>query len=99
VEYEQELVELQVELIKLQNWVYDNNKRVMIIFEGRDAAGKGGAIKRFIQYLNPRKFRVAALPKSQQKLRWDSSIFKDILNICRILAKLYFLIEVGITEQ
>jgi len=63
VEYEQELVELQVELIKLQNWVYDNNKRVMIIFEGRDAAGKGGAIKRFIQYLNPRKFRVAALPK------------------------------------
>jgi polyphosphate kinase 2 len=63
VEYEQELVELQVELIKLQNWIYDNNKRVMIIFEGRDAAGKGGAIKRFIQYLNPRKFRVAALPK------------------------------------
>jgi len=63
VEYEQELVQLQVELIKLQNWVYENKKRVMIIFEGRDAAGKGGAIKRFIQYLNPRKFRVAALPK------------------------------------
>ncbi len=63
VEYEQELVHLQVELIKLQNWVHDNKKRVMIIFEGRDAAGKGGAIKRFIQYLNPRKFRVAALPK------------------------------------
>ncbi len=63
VEYEQELVELQVELIKLQNWIYDNKKRLMIIYEGRDAAGKGGAIKRFIQYLNPRKFRVAALPK------------------------------------
>jgi polyphosphate kinase 2 len=63
VEYEKELLELQVELIKLQNWVYENKKRVMIIFEGRDAAGKGGAIKRFIQYLNPRKFRVAALPK------------------------------------
>ena len=63
VEYEQELVQLQVELIKLQNWVYDNKKRLMIIYEGRDAAGKGGAIKRFIQYLNPRKFRVAALPK------------------------------------
>ncbi len=63
LEYEKELVELQVELIKLQNWIFDNKKRVMIIFEGRDAAGKGGAIKRFIQYLNPRKFRVAALPK------------------------------------
>ena len=63
IEYEQELRELQVELIKLQNWVYDNKKRVMIIFEGRDAAGKGGAIKRFTQYLNPRKFRVVALQK------------------------------------
>jgi len=63
VEYENELKALQVELIKLQNWVYDNNKRVMIIFEGRDAAGKGGAIKRFTQYLNPRKFRVVALQK------------------------------------
>lgn len=63
LEYEQELIKLQVELIKLQNWVFENKKRVMIIFEGRDAAGKGGAIKRFIQYLNPRKFRVAALPK------------------------------------
>ena len=63
LKYEKELVQLQVELIKLQNWVYNNKKRVMIIFEGRDAAGKGGSIKRFIQYLNPRKFRVAALPK------------------------------------
>lgn len=63
VEYEQELKSLQVELIKLQNWVYENNKRVMIIFEGRDAAGKGGAIKRFTEYLNPRKFRVVALQK------------------------------------
>ena len=63
VAYEEELKALQVELIKLQNWVYDNNKRVMIIFEGRDAAGKGGSIKRFTQYLNPRKFRVVALQK------------------------------------
>jgi len=63
VMYEQELQDLQVELIKLQNWVYENNKRLMIIFEGRDAAGKGGAIKRFTQYLNPRKFRVVALQK------------------------------------
>ncbi len=61
--YEKEMEALQVELIKLQNWVFNNNKRVMIIFEGRDAAGKGGAIKKFTQYLNPRKFRVAALQK------------------------------------
>jgi len=63
IEYENDLAALQVELIKLQNWIYENKKRVMIIFEGRDAAGKGGAIKRFTQYLNPRKFRVVALPK------------------------------------
>lgn len=61
--YQKELEALQVELIKLQNWIYENNKRMMIIFEGRDAAGKGGAIKRFTQYLNPRKFRVVALQK------------------------------------
>ncbi|HHH72699.1 MAG TPA: polyphosphate kinase 2 [Sulfuricurvum sp.] len=63
VEYEDELRLLQAELIKLQNWVYENNKRVLIIFEGRDAAGKGGAIKRFTEYLNPRKYGVVALPK------------------------------------
>jgi len=63
VEYEEELIRLQIELIKLQNWVFENKKRVMIIFEGRDAAGKGGAIKRFTEHLNPRKYRVVALPK------------------------------------
>ncbi len=63
VMYEEDLVKLQVELIKLQNWVFENNKRVLIIFEGRDAAGKGGAIKRFTERLNPRRYRVVALPK------------------------------------
>jgi len=63
VEYEEELKKLQIELIKLQNWAYENKKRIMIIFEGRDAAGKGGAIKRFTEHLNPRKYRVVALPK------------------------------------
>jgi polyphosphate kinase 2 len=62
VEYEEELTKLQIELIKMQNWIYENKKRLMIIFEGRDAAGKGGAIKRFIMHLNPRKYRVVALP-------------------------------------
>jgi polyphosphate kinase 2 len=63
VEYEEELIRLQIELIKLQNWVFENKKRVMIVYEGRDAAGKGGAIKRFTEHLNPRKYRVVALPK------------------------------------
>ncbi len=60
--YEDELRQLQIELIKMQNWIYENKKRLMIIYEGRDAAGKGGAIKRFTMYLNPRKYRVVALP-------------------------------------
>ncbi|MDR2905257.1 MAG: polyphosphate kinase 2, partial [Helicobacteraceae bacterium] len=63
VEYSKELEKLQVELIKLQNWVTEKKRRVAILFEGRDAAGKGGAIKRFIEALNPRKYRVVALPK------------------------------------
>lgn len=62
IAYESELRDLQIELIKMQNWIYDNKKRLMIIYEGRDAAGKGGAIKRFTMYLNPRKYRVVALP-------------------------------------
>ena len=63
LKYEKELKKLQLEMIKLQNWVYKKNKKVIIIFEGRDAAGKGGAIRRSIQNLNPRKFKVIALPK------------------------------------
>jgi len=61
--YESKLVELQTELIKLQNWVINNNKKVVVIFEGRDAAGKGGAIRRITAYINPRYYRKVALPK------------------------------------
>ncbi len=61
--YEDELSRLQVELVKLQRWVQENNKRIVIIFEGRDAAGKGGTIRRFTEHLNPRSMRVVALPK------------------------------------
>lgn len=56
-------------MIRLQNWVINENKKVIIICEGRDAAGKGGAIRRAIQYLNPRKFRVVALPKPNKSER------------------------------
>ena len=67
VKYEKELVKLQVELLKLQKWVRDNKKRVIILFEGRDSAGKGGAIRRITQYLNPRLLRIVALPKPSKE--------------------------------
>ncbi len=63
LQYEKELRSLQVELIKMQNWVREKNKRVAIIFEGRDASGKGGSIRRFTEHLNPRSMRVVALAK------------------------------------
>jgi polyphosphate kinase 2 len=61
--YNEELKKLQIELVKLQQWVSKHNKRVAIIFEGRDAAGKGGNIRRFTEHLNPRSMRVVALTK------------------------------------
>jgi len=60
--YEKELKKLQTELVDMQQWVIAAGARVVVIFEGRDAAGKGGAIKRITQYLNPRSARVVALP-------------------------------------
>lgn len=56
--YEQELRKLQGELVNFQRWVQDTGKKVAIIFEGRDASGKGGTIKRFIEHLNPRAMRL-----------------------------------------
>ena len=61
--YQQELRLLQIELIKLQQWINKHNKRIAILFEGRDASGKGGSIKRFREHLNPRSMRVVALAK------------------------------------
>ena len=61
--YEEEKAQLQVELLKVQRWVKESGKKVVILFEGRDAAGKGGAIKRFMEHLNPRGARVVALEK------------------------------------
>ena len=63
IRYEKELKNLQAELVNLQKWIADNNMRVAIIFEGRDSSGKGGAIKRFTEHLNPRAMRVVALNK------------------------------------
>jgi polyphosphate kinase 2 len=61
--YEKDLLGLQIELLKLQNWVRDKGERVALVFEGRDAAGKGGTIHRLTQHLNPRSVRVVALSK------------------------------------
>jgi polyphosphate kinase 2 len=60
--YESALQDLQVELVKMQQWVKDEGERIVVLFEGRDAAGKGGTIQRFTQYLNPRGARHVALP-------------------------------------
>ena len=60
--YKKDLEALQIELVKMQAWVRDTGARVVIVFEGRDAAGKGGTIKRFREHLNPRVARVVALP-------------------------------------
>lgn len=72
VKYEKTLEELQVELIKMQHWVIENNKRVCLLFEGRDAAGKGGAIRRITHHINPRNYRVVALPRptEQERGQW-----------------------------
>jgi polyphosphate kinase 2 len=67
--YELEKYQLQVELLKLQAWVKTTGQRVVILFEGRDAAGKGGAIKRFMEHLNPRGARVVALEKPTEEER------------------------------
>tara|TARA_R110002096_G_scaffold432061_2_gene648171 strand:- start:1362 stop:2204 length:843 start_codon:yes stop_codon:yes gene_type:complete len=67
--YEKELARLQAELLKLQYWVKENNLKVAVIFEGRDAAGKGGVIKRITEPLNPRSVRIAALAKPTERER------------------------------
>ncbi|WP_369069779.1 polyphosphate kinase 2 [Kineococcus terrestris] len=67
--YERRLLELQAELVQMQEWVRRSGTRVVVVFEGRDAAGKGGTIKRITQYLNPRSARIAALPAPDARER------------------------------
>ncbi|MCP8939634.1 polyphosphate kinase 2 [Alsobacter sp. SYSU M60028] len=70
--YVRNVLPLQVELLKLQNWVKQSGEKLVILFEGRDAAGKGGTIKRFMEHLNPRGARVVALekPSEREKTQW-----------------------------
>ena len=67
--YERALLELQAELVKLKEWVRQEGERVVVVFEGRDAAGKGGVIKRIAEYLNPRVARIVALPAPTERER------------------------------
>lgn len=70
--YEKEKAKLQVELLKAQKWVKDQGQKIVVLFEGRDAAGKGGSIKRFMEHLNPRAARVVALekPTDSERTQW-----------------------------
>ena len=72
IDYEEEMMRLQLELVKLQRYIVQTGKKILIIFEGRDAAGKGGTIQRFTENLNPRNHRVVALPKPSdvEKGQW-----------------------------
>src|SRR4051794_36384998 len=67
--YERELRRLQAELVSMQQWVKETGARVVVIFEGRDAAGKGSAIKRITEYLNPRLCHISALPAPTERER------------------------------
>ncbi len=70
--YEEEIRKLQIELVKLQNWVKENNKNIIIVMEGRDGAGKGGTIKALTEHMNPRGCRVVALqkPSEVERTQW-----------------------------
>lgn len=72
VDYLKKLETLQIELIRLQTWAIDNNERIIIVFEGRDAAGKGGAIRRLTERINPRHMRIVALskPSEDEQSQW-----------------------------
>jgi polyphosphate kinase len=69
--YEDELLRLQAELVQLKEWVRTTGARLLVVFEGRDAAGKGGAIKRVTEYLNPRAARIVALPAPTERERTE----------------------------
>jgi polyphosphate kinase 2 len=79
--YDKELKRLQTELVKMEDWVAARGERIVVIFEGRDAAGKGGTIKRITQYMNPRITRIVALPKpsDRERTQWYFQRYIDEL--------------------
>ena len=95
-QYSKEKKRLQVELLKLEEWVIKNNKRVGIVLEGRDAAGKGSTIKRFIENMMPKAVKVIELgvPTTKQAKNWFRTWEKRLPQE----GKIHFLIEVGTLE-
>ena len=81
IDYEDQMRKLQIELVKLQSWIVKKDLRVAVIFEGRDAAGKGGSIKRFAEHLNPRALRVVALskPTDLEQKQWYFRRYVSVL--------------------
>ncbi len=94
--YFAELFRLQGELVKLQDWVQHSKQKVVILFEGRDAAGKGGVIKRITQRLNPRVARVAALPRPTTASA-RSGTFSATWRICPLPARSFCSTAAGTT--
>lgn len=92
--YQKQLEALQLEMVRLQSYVVDKKKRVLVIFEGRDTAGKGGTISRIIQNMNPKRFKVAALPKPTdvEKGQW---VFQRYFMNLPNEGEIVFLIGVG----
>ena len=86
-DYEAKKAQLQVELLKVQRWVKETGQKIVILFEGRDAAGKGGTIKRFMEHLNPRGARVVAW-KNRAKASVVSGISNGTFSICPRAGKL-----------
>ena len=85
--YEAELFRLQTELVKLQEWTRHTGARIVVIFEGRDAAGKGGTIKRITEYLSPRIARIAALPTPTERENAASGTTSATSPTCRPRAR------------
>lgn len=80
-DYEEQIEDLQIELVKVQSWAQETGARVVVVFEGRDAAGKGGTIKRFREFLNPRSAKVVALskPTDAERTQWYFQRYVDHL--------------------
>jgi polyphosphate kinase 2 (PPK2 family) len=95
--YFRELFRLQAELVKLQDWVAHTRHKVVILFEGRDAAGKGGVIKRITQRLNPRVCRVVALPAPNDRERTQWYFQRYVSLTCRLPARWFCSTAAGTT--
>ena len=97
-DYEEEIELLQIELVKMQAWVKEVGERIVLIFEGRDAAGKGGTIQRFTENLNPRGAKVVVWPNLRTR-NGASGIFRGISKSCPRKAKSSFLTAPGTTAR